>query len=159
VIRDATLREQLANYAAEKLDQACIKKLLSAARTVQPLHTMLCWIEEEKKERSRFRVLQRLIAAISRASPVTGFVLRPAETAPVLHAIARGDVMPKRSLQTLTILQKNCPCLAEILSSSLCSNGELTFPVSMLPLLGLLGTCCDQLIAGELIDAAVCFAN
>lgn len=156
LLSDAELRKLLGTYAGGKLSEAESKRLLKSARPEKPLATALKWameLQERFPESSLAapKPLTRLFLALSKTSPVSGLVLRPAVMAPVLKSIGASKIMPKQELSVLSLLHNNCPCLADILQSDLLANDQLTFPLALLPLIGWLGERCEKLMAGAII--------
>ena len=76
------------------------------------------WIDEQGGEffTSAPQLLQRLLKSISKASPITGFVLRPSVSVAVLTRLANGENL-RSSPSALSILYDNCPCIASLIQS------------------------------------------
>jgi hypothetical protein len=91
-------------------------------------------------------VLQRLLAALSMATPPAGFILNGASMGPVLRAVAQGNNVLSDP-RSVSLILDSCPCLQLLLSSPLCPGGVA--PALLRPTMVHLADCLDKLTAGE----------
>ena len=160
LIRDKDTRELLLQYARatskQPLSESDAKSLWKERLTDEHWVRLLNWIKEDLGEQfTRFSPppLSRLLTAIAQPSPVSGFILRPADTAPVLRRVVGDDTLARTYPDVLHTLQNNCPALFELLGSELCKPAgeeELrTFPLGMFGLLRWLADACENLVQCE----------
>lgn len=163
---NSKLRSLLLRYCGHKpagmaLDKGEAKTMRTLASEVKGLDAVFRWIDTDLKRQYLGSYtacpdpLCRLLTAISQPSPISGFILHPNVTGPLLIQISQDSgLLARRDVRTLSTLQNNCPCLFDILSGPLCQNEEgkrfLTFPVNLLPLLGELGQKCLDIVQSNL---------
>jgi hypothetical protein len=125
LVDDKTLRDLLLEFSKRELTAAEAKTMHQRAAQHASWLTECLDVLQQRNLRRAPPVLQRLIAAVSHPTPVSGLILQPASTLPALTALARGDnIRSSPALWSLVI--DNCPCIASLLSDSALDSAVLS---------------------------------
>lgn len=149
-VDDKALRDLLLGFSERELSSAELKLLADKCDQLAPWLSSCVTLLRQRECSRAPTLLRRLLCAISRATPVSGFILRPASTLPALRALAQGDnVRASPSLWSLLI--DNCPCLASLLSDA---DLDAEIASTLRPIFTHFVDKCEQLTSG---DDSLCF--